>query len=116
VRSTLNPPPSFADLTSVLATITRELRADVCVSHALAVREAWTTGNYRRFFKLHANAPRLAGYLMDKFAARERLHAINTIVKAYVPPSLLSPSFLCVRVKALVVVLLSGVVVARMMA
>uniref|UniRef100_H2YWJ2 SAC3/GANP/THP3 conserved domain-containing protein n=1 Tax=Ciona savignyi TaxID=51511 RepID=H2YWJ2_CIOSA len=56
------------DLTSVLSTITADLRKDVSISHALAVREAWSSQNHSRFFKLYRNAPKMAGYLMDKFA------------------------------------------------
>uniref|UniRef100_H2YWJ3 PCI domain-containing protein n=1 Tax=Ciona savignyi TaxID=51511 RepID=H2YWJ3_CIOSA len=73
------------DLTSVLSTITADLRKDVSISHALAVREAWSSQNHSRFFKLYRNAPKMAGYLMDKFAPRERKEAIQRIVKAYRP-------------------------------
>ncbi|XP_078482709.1 leukocyte receptor cluster member 8 homolog isoform X2 [Ciona intestinalis] len=73
------------DLTSVLSTITDDLRRDECISHALEVRASWSAGNHSRFFKLYRKAPKMAGYLMDKFAPRERKNAMERIVKAYRP-------------------------------
>lgn len=72
------------DLTSTLSVITDKLRKDKAVAHALAVRAAWSAGNYRKFFKLYSKAPNMGGYLMDKFAPRERKLAIEKILKAYV--------------------------------
>lgn len=72
------------DLTSVMVAITPKLREDECVRYALRMREAWTTANYKRFFSLYQNSPRMAGYLVDKFVERERKEGIKRIIRAYV--------------------------------
>lgn len=73
-----------ADITTELAYLTRELKADPCVSHALALRAAWALGNYHRFFRLYCHAPCMSGYLVDKFADRERKAALKAMIKTYV--------------------------------
>ncbi|MEQ2301857.1 Leukocyte receptor cluster (LRC) member 8 [Ameca splendens] len=73
------------DQITELVYLTPALRADECVAHALALRAAWALGNYRRFFKLYQEAPRMASYLIDKFVDRERKLALRAIVKTFRP-------------------------------
>ncbi|XP_062033651.1 leukocyte receptor cluster member 8 isoform X2 [Lepus europaeus] len=82
------------DITTELAYLTRELKADPCVAHALALRAAWALGNYHRFFRLYGRAPCMSGYLVDKFADRERKAALKAMIKTYVA---LRPPALCPR-------------------
>lgn len=70
---------------AVLASVTPALRKQVSIRHALAVRQAVTTNDYHRFFKLYAEAPKMAGYLMDPMVATIRLRALRAICKAYRP-------------------------------
>ena len=72
------------DLTSALAALTKEDKEDECIAHAIKLRRAWSEGNYRKFFKLYPDAPKMSGYLMDWFVERERRKALTVIIKAYV--------------------------------
>lgn len=78
------------DITTELAYLTRELKADPCVAHALALRAAWALGNYHRFFRLYCHAPCMSGYLVDKFADRERKAALKAMIKTVFSLSLSS--------------------------
>lgn len=84
-----------ADITTELAYLTRELKADPCVAHALALRAAWALGNYHRFFRLYCHAPCMSGYLVDKFADRERKAALKAMIKTYVKLGSPLPPLLC---------------------
>ncbi|GAA5930200.1 Thp3p [Sporobolomyces koalae] len=72
-----------AELNNTLAELTPDQKADVSVSHALAVRLAISQGNYTRFFRLFDAAPKMSGYVMDSFVDRERITALVTMCKAY---------------------------------
>ena len=71
-------------MTSVLAELTSQEKQDECVAHALSLRTAWSLQNYKRFFKEYLQAPKMSGYLIDWFVARERKAALRIILKAYV--------------------------------
>ncbi|GJN90250.1 hypothetical protein Rhopal_003249-T1 [Rhodotorula paludigena] len=80
-----------AELNATLAELTPEETRDDSVSHALAVRLAVSQGNYTKFFRLFAQAPKMGAYVMDHFVARERVTALVTMCKAYlqIPLSLI---------------------------
>lgn len=71
-----------AELNNTLAELTPDQKVDESVSHALAVRLAVSQGNYTRFFRLFNAAPKMSGYVMDSFVARERVTALVTMCKA----------------------------------
>lgn len=72
-----------ADMNDLLANLTPVDKQDKSVQHALQVRSVLAAGNFHRFFKLYLEAPKMGGYLMDSFIARERMSAMCTICKAW---------------------------------
>ncbi len=72
------------DINTILASLTRDHRKDVCVKHALKLLSVWMDCNYHRFFKLYMAAPKMAGYVIDWFADRERKSALKAMMKSYV--------------------------------
>ena len=74
----------MSDLTTAIASLSKDDREDECIKHSLQVRSAWALNNYHKFFKLYLDAPKMAGYLMDKFVARVRKNYLIAIIKAYV--------------------------------
>ncbi|XP_053393321.1 leukocyte receptor cluster member 8 homolog isoform X2 [Mercenaria mercenaria] len=75
---------NLADINMALTDLSKDDRNDECIKHALHVRSAWALSNYHKFFQLYLNAPKMAGYLMDKFVGRVRKSALKAAVKAYV--------------------------------
>ena len=73
---------STLDLNSCLASLTKDLKKDVLVQHALSVRSALALNNYRSFFKFYLQAPKMGGSLIDLFIARERKEALKRLLKA----------------------------------
>lgn len=73
------------ELKTILAHLSAQQKGDEVVKHALQVCQAWSLGNYARFFKLYERPPKMSGYLMDWFVMRERRNAVKAMVKAYRP-------------------------------
>ncbi|KAI8099329.1 SAC3/GANP/Nin1/mts3/eIF-3 p25 family-domain-containing protein [Halteromyces radiatus] len=81
---------NWADINSVMASITEKQKQCAAIKHALDVRSALATSNYHRLFKLYVTAPNMGGYLMDQFIVRERVQAMIILCKAYRPNLALS--------------------------
>lgn len=67
-----------------MASLSSEQKENECISFSLKLRAAWSLGNYHRFFKLYRVAPKMAGYLVDWFADRERQQALRAMIKGFV--------------------------------
>jgi hypothetical protein len=71
----------WASTQSQVAHLTREIKADPCVSRALALRAAWALG----FLRLYCQASYMSGYLVDKFADWEHKTALKAEIKTFHP-------------------------------
>jgi len=74
-----------AELLKILAETPASARNAAPVVHALRVREALARGNAYAFFRLHAAAPNMGGYLLDRFSDAVRADAAAKILRAYRP-------------------------------
>ncbi|KAI0044526.1 hypothetical protein FA95DRAFT_1544980 [Auriscalpium vulgare] len=72
-----------SELNLYVGQLTPRQKADAAVQHALAVQRAMAMGNYHAFFECYITAPNMGGYIMDHFVARERVHALLIMSKAY---------------------------------
>ncbi|KAK1256883.1 hypothetical protein QJS04_geneDACA024123 [Acorus gramineus] len=73
------------DFLSSMARLSPETKKGEAVQHALAVREAVTSGNYVLFFRLYKTAPNLNTCLMDLYVEKMRFEAVKCISRAYRP-------------------------------
>ncbi|GAO47305.1 hypothetical protein SAICODRAFT_72509 [Saitoella complicata NRRL Y-17804] len=76
---------SRTEVNDVLTRLTEEDKKDPNVRHALGVRKALTSGNYRKLFRLYMDVPNMGAYLMDNFVERERVRALCVMAKSYRP-------------------------------
>ncbi|KAK9765133.1 hypothetical protein K7432_006765, partial [Basidiobolus ranarum] len=74
-----------SDINTMMAELTAQQKDDSAVKHALEVKSAISMSNYHSFFRLYLTAPNMGGYLMDHFADRERITALQIMCKAYRP-------------------------------
>mmetsp|Transcript_33171 Transcript_33171/g.102800 ORF Transcript_33171/g.102800 Transcript_33171/m.102800 type:complete len:220 (+) Transcript_33171:854-1513(+) len=74
-----------AELLKILAETPAAARDAAPVAHALRVRDALARGNAYAFFRLHASAPNMGSYLLDRFADAVRVDAAMKILRAYRP-------------------------------
>ncbi|XP_047316215.1 SAC3 family protein A isoform X2 [Impatiens glandulifera] len=72
-------------LVSAMSRLPVEAKEDEAVKHALAVRRAFTAGNYVLFFRLYKNAPNLNTCLMDLHVEKMRYTALKCMSRACRP-------------------------------
>jgi len=65
-----------AELLKILAETPAAARDAAPVAHALRVRDALARGNAYAFFRLHASAPNMGSYLLDRFADAVRVDVV----------------------------------------
>ena len=64
-----------------MAELTSDEKKDECVAHALKLRTVWSLQNYKRFFELYQEAPKMSGYLIDWFTIN---YGCQTAVNWYI--------------------------------
>ena len=72
-----------SDINKALTELTPDEKSDECIAFVLKLRTAWSLGNFKKFFQLYLVAPKMSGFLIDWFVARERKAALRMIIKAY---------------------------------
>ena len=70
------------ELTTTLADLTTEEKADPAIRHAMSIHSACASSNYHRFFKLYLSAPNMSGHLLNLFVQRERVQALKAMFKS----------------------------------
>ena len=74
-----------SDAMKLIAQLTPAQKTNEDVKFAVNVFNAWSSGNYHRFFKLYLEAPKMSGYLMDSYVQRERNNTMKILIKSYKP-------------------------------
>ena len=65
--------------------VSREVREQKAVAHAIDVMVAMQSEQYHRFFLLYDTAPNMGGYIMDLFMGMMRHVALKQMCRAYRP-------------------------------
>jgi len=73
------------NVADLMRDLTKEDYDDEFIAFALGVRAATAIGNFVGFFRLYANAPGHAAYVMDTFVDSVRLDALKVLLKGYAP-------------------------------
>jgi hypothetical protein len=73
-----------ADFIEVFKKITADMMSDPAIVHSMKLREAWSSDNYSKFFRLYKVTPNCGRHLVELFIDRERKSALRIMTKAYV--------------------------------
>jgi len=68
-----------------LCRISAEQRSDPDIYFAISVGKSLMARDFSSFFRLYANAPKMAGHVIDFFVDRVRETALQTYIKAFQP-------------------------------
>ncbi len=71
----------YDDLSATLREA-KNVKAPICVKHAVGVVKCLLEGDYHGFFRLRKDAPNMSGSLMDIFMDRVRATALQTVAKS----------------------------------
>jgi cyclopropane fatty-acyl-phospholipid synthase-like methyltransferase len=74
-----------ADFIEVFKKITADMMSDPAIVHSMKLREAWSSDNYSKFFRLYKVTPNCGRHLVELFIDRERKSALRIMTKAYRP-------------------------------